>query len=394
MCIAIAGVAVAVMVMEFTLAVVTGFNHEIERKLMGFDSEIVLLPPYIAGNTEQQPIIQSDTVLYSILSATLSEEAELSQAIRQPGILKDDNDFEGVIFEARGARAAFDFERSNITVGEWPHYDADSTVYDIVISEVLASRLLLDVGSKIYSTFIVDGNIKLRRNTVAALYKSDFGEYDKKVVYCSMDMLRGILAIDSLCCTRIEIRGLDPEAIDATGTDIQEQLHYAAAAGIVDGYYPVSTIHQSGALYFNWLALLDTNVVVIFILMLCVAALTLISSLFILILERVRTIGILRAMGTTRLAVRNIFVFMALKVVGAGLIIGNIIGVGLLLAQRTWHIVPLNPDMYYLDSVPVQINPVAFVALNIGVVVASWLILILPASLAARVDPAEAAKFD
>ena len=147
-------------------------------------------------------------------------------------------------------------------------------------------------------------------------------------------------------------------------------------------------------MYFNWLALLDTNVVVIFILMLCVSGFTLISCLFILILERVKTIGILRSFGAKKSMVRRIFIYMAMRVVIIGLIIGNLIGIPLLLLQLHYHIVPLNPEMYYLDTVPVEINIWYLVALNIGVVASAWLILVLPSHLASAIDPAKTVNYD
>ena len=147
---------------------------------------------------------------------------------------------------------------------------------------------------------------------------------------------------------------------------------------------------RSGAMYFNWLSLLDTNVTVIFILMLAVAGFTLVSSLFILILERVRTIGILRAAGASKRLIRSIFIDLGFRLVGRGLVIGNLVGLGFLLIQKYFHVVPLDPDMFYLNSVPVEIVPWQIVALNIGIIFASWLILLIPAGAAADTDPAKA----
>lgn len=382
------------MVMEFTLAIVSGFKHEIERKLTGFDAEVTVLPAFFPGEEEQRQHLRGDATLRSIVQASVPDDADVALSFRQPGILKTDTDFEGVMFESREPRSDFSFERGNIVAGAWPSYEADSAANDIVISTVLADRLGLDVGSRLYTTFIIDGAVKLRRNTVAALYKSDFGEYDRRVVYCSLPLLQSVAGVDSLSGNRIDIRGIDIDLIDRTGDELQNALYLAAASGALEGYNTVTTVKQTGAMYFNWLALLDTNVVVIFILMLCVASLTMISSLFILILERVRTIGVLRALGATRSGVRDVFVFMALRVVGIGMLAGNILGLGLLILQSHYHFIPLNPDMYYLNTVPVLINPAAFVALNIGVAVAAWLILVLPATLASKVSPAEAANFD
>ncbi|MDE5683428.1 MAG: ABC transporter permease, partial [Muribaculaceae bacterium] len=159
-------------------------------------------------------------------------------------------------------------------------------------------------------------------------------------------------------------------------------------------YYPVQTIEQTGAIYFNWLALLDTNVAVIFCLMLCVASFTLVSSLFILVLDNVPAIGILRSVGASRSLIRSIFVDLGMRIVLRGMIIGNVLGLGLLLIQKYTHIVPLDPEAYYLNCVPVEIRPWGFIALNVGVAVASWLVLWIPARTASSVDPAKTINFE
>lgn len=392
--IAVAGVALAVMVMEFTLAVVVGFKHEIERKLMGFDAQITISAP-IQANGSQSAILDDTPYLRRIIAEQIPPGTTTDLAIRQAGILKTDNDFEGVMFLARDAVGNFDFEKANIVEGCWPDFSQDSTRNDIVISTRIASALGLQLGDRVYSTFIIDENVKMRRQTIAGIYRSDFGDYDKSVVYSSMPFMQSVVDMSQTQGNRLEIRGLDNlDDLDDIGQNLQVELLSAASTGQLSGYYPVQTVHQSGAVYFNWLSLLDTNVVVIFILMLAVAGFTLVSSLFILILERVRTIGILRALGADKPAVRRIFVYMTLKVVGLGMIIGNVVGLGLLLIQKRCQVMPLNPEMYYLSSVPVEIQPFAIVLLNIGVTIAAWLILVLPAHMASGIDPAGAVKYE
>lgn len=389
--IAVAGVALSLIIMEFTLAVVVGFKDGIKERLMGFDAQVTIGPA--VDKTPATPYVDNVAQL-SAITDSLIPGSDISLALRMPGLLKTDDNFQGVVYVARNADADFTFERSNLVEGSWPDYAADSCADNIVISRPLARSLGLDIGSKVYSTFIVDGNIKLRRHKVAALYQSDFGEYDNNIVYASLPSLQRVAGIDSMAGTRIEIRNLPIDRIDAVTDSLQEVLFNAMTAGKIDYLYPVDNIMHSGALYFNWLALLDTNVVVIFVLMLCVAGLTLISSLFILILERVPDIGVLRAMGASKQLVRNIFVDMAMRLVGLGMIIGNVVALTLLLIQQHTQIVPLDPQMYYLSSVPVEIIPSAFVALNIGVAVIAWLVLILPARLASSIDPAKTVNYE
>lgn len=390
--IAVAGVALALFVMEITLAVVVGFKHGITDKLTGFDAEITVHAPYTGNGDEQAANIAVTDTLMDIIAACTGD-AEVSLAIRQPGILKTDNDFQGVVFLAREAGSA-NFERSMLTAGEWPDFDADSSAMDIVLPEPLAMRLGVGVGDRIFSTFIIDENVRLRRHTVRGLFKSNFADYDASVAYVSMKALRGVAGMGASGAARIDIRGIDDNDIADVAERLQIALLDAAADGKVEGLYPVSTIEQTGAMYYNWLALLDTNVVVIFILMLAVAAFTLISSLFILILEHIPTIGVLRALGASKLLIRRIFVDTGMRLVLYGMIAGNIIGISLILLQNHYHFLPLDPEMYYLSWVPMEFRPLGVLSLNAGVAAVAWLILAVPARTAAAVDPASAIKYE
>lgn len=387
--IAVAGVALALVIMELTIAVVLGFKDGIREKLMGFDAQINVEAPYGSHDGILHVAPELEEFVRREMPGT-----DIRMSLRQPALLKTDNDFHGLVFLAQSPDADFSFERSNIIEGEWPDYSADSCDNKIVISSQVADALGLGVGDRVFSTFFVDGNIKMRRHTIAGLFRSDFGEYDYNVAYASLKAMQRVAGIDSLSCHRLDIRGINLDDIAPEAARLQQAFIDAAASGKMDELYVVDNVTHTGAVYFNWLDLLDTNVVVIFLLMLAVAGLTLISSLFILILERVRLIGVLRAMGAARPMVRRIFVDMTMRLVGLGMLIGNIIGLGLLWLQHATHFIALDPQMYYLSSVPVEFNIWAIIALNAGVAVTAWLILILPARLASSIDPAKAMSYE
>jgi lipoprotein-releasing system permease protein len=146
--------------------------------------------------------------------------------------------------------------------------------------------------------------------------------------------------------------------------------------------------------YLNWMQLLDTNVVVIFALMCAVAGITLISSLFILILNSISTIGILRSIGATKRSVRSIFLLVAMRLVGLGMIFGNVFALALMWLQKTYHFMPLDPEMYYLTSVPVAFNWIGIILINVGVAIFAWLILVLPARFASSISPAKTMRYE
>ncbi len=387
--IAVAGVALALVVMELTIAIVLGFKDGIRQKLMGFDAQLTVESPLSAYDSTLDLVPELDSLV-----RTQFPGADVRLSLRQPTLLKSDTDFHGLVLLGQSPTGDFAFEKANMISGEFPNFAADSCENKIVISEQVAAALGIGLGDRVSGTFFVDDNVKVRRYTVAGLFRSNFGEYDYNIAYVSLRNLQKVAGMDSITGNRLDIRGIELDYIFDEASRLQSALVQAAADGTLQKVYPVDNILRSGAMYFSWLDLLDTNVVVIFILMLAVAGLTLVSSLFILILERVRLIGVLRAMGASKRVVRHIFIDMTMRLVGMGLLIGNALGMGFLLVQHFTHVVHLDPQMYYLSYVPVEINVLAILLLNVGVAVAAWFILVLPARLASTIDPAKTISYE
>lgn len=391
--IAVAGVALALVVMELSLAVAAGFKNEIRRKIAGFDATVSVLPPVnYATGIEEPTLYASDTLINVVHDAV--PNGRLSLVVSRQAILKTDNDFNAVKCVAHDAAHDDSFELGNMVDGVWPAFADVSSRDSIVLSQPLANRLELATGDKTYLYFFIDGEVKARRVFVSGLYRSNFAEYDNYVVYASLPMLQRLSGNDTLAATSISVEGIQIDDARLVSSQLSNRLVDAMSAGELTRLYRTSDIASTGALYLNWLDLLDTNVVVIFALMLCVAAFTLISSLFIIILDRVTTIGILRSLGASKSMVSSIFINIAMRLVGLGMLIGNILGIGLIVVQSTTHAIPLDPEMYYLSYVPVEFNWLWFVLLNLGVAVGAWLILILPARLAARIDPASSMRYE
>lgn len=390
--IAVAGVALALMVMELSLAVTSGFKNEIERKVFGFDAPVTVLPPYDYNTATSAVELHPGDTLSAVIASAVPDAAQVP-IFRRHAILKTDNDFMAVECVSHGPGHEDSFERSNIVDGSWPDFNTPADADSIVISTVMADRLGLGTGDRIFMYFFVDGNPRARRAFIAGIYRSNFGEYDKSILYAPLGMMQR-LGSDRSAVTAIALEGLDKDNIAADADRLQQALLSAYRSGQLSEAYPVTDILETGAVFFNWLDLLDTNVVVIFILMIAVAAFTLISSLFIIILDRVTTIGILRSLGASGQAVNRIFIFVALRLVGLGMIIGNALSIEIIALQRATHFLKLDPDMYYLNYVPLEFNWTTILMLNTGTAVAAWLILILPARLAARVDPASAMRYE
>ncbi len=389
--IAVAGVALALMVMELSLAIVTGFKDEIRAKVMGFEPELAVLPPYDVQTGLSDDEFTAPPELRRDIEQTMPG-AEVVASVRRHAVLKTDSDYMAVLCIGREPGYSAEFERRNIVAGRWPDFAAAQSD-SVVVSADMASAMRAEVGDRLFLYFFVDGEVKARRVHVAGIYCSHFHEFDRSVVYVPLSLAQGV-GPDPKAVSRLEISGVPADQIADAATELQARLLTSYRSGSLDAVYPVDNVLRTGAIYFNWLDLLDTNVVVIFILMVCVAAFTLISSLFIIILDRVPTIGLLRSLGAPRSMVNDIFVAVSVRLTLAGMIIGNVAGLGLALLQRYTHLLPLDPEMYYLPYVPFEINWWAMLALNAGVAVAAWLIVILPARLASRIDPASTMRYE
>lgn len=387
---AVTGIALCVIVMQLSISIMSGFRKEISDKISGFESQITVQARSLTG---EEPAYITGEVLERI-KTYLPAEASARLSVQQPAIMKSSVDFAGVI--AKGAiEHDTDFTRRNLAEGVVPDYSADSTLYHILISRISADRLGLGIGDKVDTYFMGSDAYRVRRLKVAGIYDTHFSDYDRNIIYTSPKMLRGVLSMPDDAGMTIAINGLrDDEAIDLASSRIN--------AAAIDYYYSnpaepplaVSNIHQAAALYFNWLALLDTNVIVILSLMGLLSALTLISSLFIIVLRRVKMIGVLKALGASNRLLRDTFTLLTLKILLIGLLIGDVISIGVILLQRQTALIPLEPEAYYLDHVPMALDWGAIALLNIAVIAISFMVLLLPSVIISTIPPTSAINYE
>lgn len=393
--IAVSGVAIAIIVMMITLTVVLGFKHQIRYKVSGFESQITINPAtdYTNGVSDSS-LTLNDTLQQLIASTVGDNNVTTTITVRQPGIMKTDENFAGLIFKGVSPHADISFISSNLIEGQLPDFASDSCKNMIVISQATAKSLNLKIGDCINSYFFTNNNIRARKFNVSGIYNSNFGEYDNIIAFAPLSTLQRIALLDSASGTSIEITGINNDDVVNKSAALQSAINQAVYSRKLNKIYRVDNVLHSGAMYFNWLDLLDTNVVVILILMGCVAGFTLISCLFIIILERVKTIGLLKALGATNAQVRQIFISIAQRLVLRGMIIGNILSLTFVYFQDKFHLIPLDPEAYYLSYVPVEVNWWHILALNVGVIMISSLILILPSQLAATISPAQTMRYE
>lgn len=394
--IAIAGVAIAIIVMVLTLSIVLGFKHQIREKVSGFESQITINPAndYYTGQTDQT-IVFTDSIK-NILDSLYHNynSIKISLSVELPGMIKTDDNFMGLVFKGINRNANNFFISQNIVEGNIPNYDIDSCKNDIIISSTAASKLNISLGQRINTYFFNDGKIRARKFKIAGIYNSNFGEYDKLIVYAPNSTLQRVANIDSISGSVIEINGFNENDILDESIKLQTAINQAVYNRQLNKIYQVDNVLRAGAMYFNWLDLLDTNVIVILILMSCVAGITLVSCLFIIILERVKTIGLLKSLGATNSQIKRIFIHMTLRLVLRGMLIGNFISISFIYLQEYFRFIPLDPDAYYLSYVPVEINWWHIIILNLCVILFSSIILILPSHIVSRISPAQTMRYE
>lgn len=386
--IATAGVALGLAVMIISVCVVQGFKGEISRKVIGFGSHIEVMDIGTFGAPEHYPINTSEAFLQSLKSTPGITHAQ--RFTQKLGILKTHNDFLGITLKGVGEDYDLSFIRNNLVEGKIPSFSADSAGRDILISRTQAEALHLKVGDKVYAYFF-EQTVKTRRFTIAGIYQSNLAQFDKIIAITDRRNVNQLNHWPDTLSTGVELLTHDfdnlPTTAAAVGNTIRQHYHGENT--------PVAiTIKEHYPQIFSWLSLLDMNVWVILALMICVAGFTMVSGLFILILEGTNTIGLLGAMGATHRSIRHIFLHFAIFITLKGLLIGNIIGIGLVGAQHLWGFAKLDPATYYVESVPVSLNLWVILLLNAATLALTTLALVGPSFMISRIQPAKAIRFE
>lgn len=388
--IAIAGVAIGLAVMLVSVSVVFGFKHTIRDKVVGFGSHIQVANFMALQTAEQYPIQMGDSML-NVLKRIPGVSHVQRYAIKQ-GILKTETDFLGVAFKGIASEYDISFIRENLVEGVIPKFSDTQATQQILISKTIANQLNLHQGSKVFAYFIDTSGVRTRRFTVAGIYQTNLSQYDR--VICFVDFY-----------TAVKLNGWEPDQAGGAELSVSnfDKLAETEAHVIdrvnrtIDSYgetYSSQTIKEANPQIFSWLDLLDLNVWIILGLMLAVAAVTMISGLLIIILERTTMIGILKALGARNRTIRHTFLWFAVFTIGKGMLIGNLAGIALIAFQHFTGAVKLDPVTYYVSTVPVEFNLPIFFLLNVATLFISVFVLIAPSYLVSKIDPAKSMRYE
>lgn len=387
--IATIGVMLGVAVMIISVCVVLGFKREVQQKVMGMAGQIQVLNYEYQLDLEQHPIVLDEALMEKLRK--IDGVAHVQRFCNKPGMIKTDDAFQGVVLKGIGPEYDLNFLKEHLVEGDLKPFSDTENTNRIVISRRLAKELKLKMGSRVF-TYFFDGNVRVRRFTVSGIYATYMGEFDKSIVFTDMHATRSLAGYADDQYSGAELAVTSPELIDEVTFGVA-----GVVKNLTDHYganYVAPSVRELYPGIFSWLSLLDTNVWVILGLMIAVAAFTMISGLLIIILERTQFIGVMKALGATNARLRHLFLYFASFIILRGIVWGNVIGLGLVFLQQYTGFIHLDADTYYVDKVPVDLNWLFIVLINVGTLLISFFVLILPSYLVSRIHPARSIRFE
>jgi lipoprotein-releasing system permease protein len=375
--------------MLLTIAVSFGFKHEVREKAVGFSAHLHISNYESAQEYEALPVAADTALLHTLRSMRGVEHVQ--RYVTKPGVFRTDDNFMGYVLKGVGEDYDLSFYAQYLREGVLPQFSDSVASGEVLISRVIADKLQLGVGDRVDSYFL-QGTMRARRYTIAGIYETGFSDYDRLFVITDLKAVQTLNRWEADQVAGIEVQLSDFGKLEDMSWELSTILDRTE-----DKYgeeYLVQSVTDINPGLFAWLDVLDMNVWLILALMIGVAAFTMISGLLILIIERTQFIGILKALGASDASVRKAFLYLAMLIIGKGMLWGNIVGLGLCAIQKLTHVIPLDPANYYLDCVPIEFNWIFIIAVNVAMFVLSVLVLIVPSHLISRIYPTKAMRFE
>ncbi len=383
--IAILAIALSIFMMIISVATGVGLQQKIREKIAAFNGHVI-----VSNFDDNQSQVTAEPIDAKSLSISQLKKnsfiTHVQPVITKGALIRTKTDVEGIIF--KGVDASYQWKNIEdfLVAGKIPSYK-DGDINEVLISQFLANRLKLKVGNS-FTTFFMKTQGKLpsvRKFKIAGIYNSGFQEFDSSYIIGNMQHLQRINKWQPNQFGAYEIFIDDFSKLDDRAQEIYKTIPPTFnSVSIAEKYFSI----------FEWLKLFDFNILVILIIMLAVATINMVVALLVLILERTQLIGMLKALGANNWSVRKIFLYNATHLISRGLLWGNGIAILLLVIQKKFQIIKLNPESYYVSSVPIDINFFYIFLLNLGTILICILILLIPSYLITKISPIKALKFN
>lgn len=382
--IAVLGMTLALVIMIFSIVIVCGFKKEISNKIYSLDAHIKITKPAYTQSRNSPALLLSDDLTEQVLS--INNVKSICLIGEKPAVLKTNDSFKGVIYKGVADNFDWSYIKNALIDGRIPS-DSIKGVSEVVISNHISKELDLSIGDKV-PTYFIDNKIKARNSIITGIYNTDFEDFDNIFIIGNIRQIQSINQWNTNQGDYIAVSCDNTGNIKQVNDNIKELLDNEFYQ------YEATNIVDNNASYFTWLDLLDMNVVIILMIMIIVSSFTLISCLLMIVLERINMIGILKTLGTSNYSIRQIFIITTNRLIWKALILSNFIAIALCYIQDKYHIIKLNPEAYYIEYVPVDINWTYIIAFNIAVIIISYLSLLVPSHVISTIEPKKTILFE
>lgn len=388
--IATIGVAIGLAVMIVTVSVVLGFKHTIRDKVVGFGSHIQVHNIMNYNGSDPHPICANDSLMKAV--GKLPGVAKAERFSMTQGILKTDEDFLGIAIKGIAEEYDTTFLSQHLIAGNITSFSDKTSKYKLLVSKMIADKMRLKVGDKVFGYFIDNQDVRTRKFTISGIYQTNMTRFDETLCFTDLHTANKLNGWTDNQVTGIEVLVKDFEKVNETANQFIDNINRTSDEQ--GNSLTSETIYELYPQVFSWLELLDINVWIILALMVCVAGFTMISGLLIIILERTQMIGILKALGARNKTVRHTFLWFSVFIIGQGLFWGNIVGIGIVLLQKYTGFITLDPQTYYVSEAPMELNLPLIALINIATLLICVFVLIAPSYLISHIHPAKSMRYE
>ncbi len=390
--IALFGIALGLAVMIVSVAVITGFKTEIRNKVIGFGSHIQIVNYESRNSYELPPISKNQPFLGNLDSLDYIKKIQVFAT--KPGMIKTDESIQGIVFKGVEPGYNWTFFQKNLVDGVLPQLNDTSRVNEILLSENVSNLLKIKTGDSAVLYFLNENEVtpRMLQLKVCGIYRTSFEEFDNLFIIGDIKQVQRLNDWQNDQISGFEILVNDFGKIDIIEREIRNLVVFYSQEN--DVILRTETITRQYPQIFDWLSILDMNVWIILSLMVLVAGFNMISALLVLILERSTMIGVLKALGSPNWSIRKVFLYLSVFLTSRGMLWGNVIGIAIILIQKLFHIIRLNPATYYVDVVPVNFNIIHILLLNAGCLAITTFMLIVPSYLVSKISPDKSIRFD
>ena len=381
--IAIASISIGLAIIIVAFGVLEGFRNTIHDKIFSFVGHIQI-DQFNRGNSYDEKPIKTNTRLFQDYKTILPNVESIHAYSLKPGIIKTSDEVMGVLL--KGVDKSYDFSKfsNNMVEGRFVSFKRKRFSKELVISKKIANKLHLKVNDSVFVYFVQDPP-RIQKLAIVGIYESGMEEFDEKFVISDLRLTQYLNKWADTLVGGYEIFIKDFNRLDTVQKEVYDQMEFDMQ---------MQTTPRKYEEIFDWLILLDTNVEIFLWLILIVACFNMISIFLIMIMERVNMIGVLKAIGASNFQVKSIFLVRGLRLVLRGMIIGNLVGLGVCAIQYFFKVIPLDPENYYMNTVPIDWNWPMIIQLNLIIFFLILFILLIPATFISSIRPIKAIRFD